>query len=162
MTLFMVLSNFAKAFRALFRRASVESFQNLDYEPPPEEPLARYLFHASQFTSERVKARAFEPPVDLRLSVFRTRELSEPRRWELGRRFATSVKNKTLRGRADLSVSAVSRFSLRTLRDEPPPRHAVVTGWPDTKDARMSVAQQLAAESALVIAPPLLTSEGVL
>lgn len=142
-----------KAFRARFRKASVASAEGLNYEPLPDELLARYILSRNHFNSSRAKPLAFEPPKDLRLSVFRIFGLGEPQIWDLGYRHVAEPSNRTLYARADFSVSLVNRLALNVHRSDSPPRHADIVGWPSSKNERMSIAQQLAAESSLSFAP---------
>lgn len=46
-------------------------------------------------------------------------------------------------------ASAIERNELRIERDDHPPLHANVIGWPKEKSARKSIALQLAADSQL-------------
>ena len=56
---------------------------------------------------------------------------------------------RPLYGRGDLSVSSVLATGLTVDPDDNPPRHAGIVGWPETKDARISLAQRLAASALL-------------
>jgi hypothetical protein len=151
-----VRSLFARAFRALWRAESIAHFPGISVEPSASEPAARFIFSKSHFsrTSRRVKPRALEPPEDdLELSVFRTHGLSSERIWDLGTRFATGLSHRSIHARADFPFAEAFACALSARRDEPPPRHAVLHGWPTGKDARMSVAQQLAARVILELPP---------
>lgn len=119
-------------------------------DPRPDDPLARYLFTKNHFarTKELVKPGAFLPPPDLNLSVFQTRGLSTAQVWRIGGEVAMA-RGRTLRARANLSVSAVLEAKLRVAPDNMPPRHANIVGWPETEEARLSLAQQLAASASL-------------
>jgi hypothetical protein len=139
-----------RRFLRLFRQASKESSQ-IGSELLPNERLSRYIFSRSQFTPGRVKPRAFEPPPDLKLSVFRIDGLDEKKIWEIGLHDARGPSNRTLHARGDVTVAIVKGVSLHARREEPPPRHAVINGWPASKDHRMSLAQRLAAHSTLAI-----------
>jgi hypothetical protein len=153
-TRFTALNNFVIAFLSRFRAASAECSEGLAYEPLPDEPLARFILSKKHFTSTRVRPQAFEPPEkELQLSVFRTCGLNESRIWELGRKLVAEPRERTLYARANLSVGPVRNLNLGVRRCEPPLRHADIGGWPASKSERMSLAQQLAAESVLSIAP---------
>jgi hypothetical protein len=96
-----------------------------------------------------VKPGAFLPARDGATSVYRTRGLTEEEIWILGEAKVTGPTRKTLYGRGDLPVSAVHATGLRVDPDDSPPRHAAIVGWPEEKDARLSLAQQLAAKASL-------------
>lgn len=118
----------------------------------PTDPLSRFLKSKRQYSKEknRVKEGAFLPPQDRKLSVFQTKEMSEAAIWELGEEaFSASKKPVTLRGRADLSVSAVLKTNLKVEPDNDPPRHANIIGWPEEKSDQKSIAQELASEATL-------------
>jgi hypothetical protein len=124
-------------------------------KPAEHEPLARYLLERSKFTpsSGRVKTRAFLPPPDGELSVYRTDGLTHA---EIRSTGANNVArpDKPILAWAHLLVSNVDTASLGTLSvraDPPPSRHACITGWPD-ESATLLLAQQLAAVSTLCVA----------
>lgn len=71
--------------------------------------------------------------------------------WAIAVRHVEPLRGKATRARGDLAAIVITRIGLRLESEEPPPLHANIVGWPDTKDARMSLAQQLAAESRLVL-----------
>jgi hypothetical protein len=122
----------------------------------PNEPITRYILSRSHFspTKKRVKARALEPsPRDNRTSVFRIRDLKQTQVWEIGWRDVAKVRKRTLHARADLSVSTVLEIGLHVEPEEPPPRHANIQGWPESKSEKMSLSQRLAAEAVLVVNP---------
>jgi len=102
-----------------------------------------------------VKPRALEPSRhDNSTSVFRTVGIAEDEIWVLGRLVVESASDRLILARADLVVANANQLGLRVERSEPPPRHANITGWPEEKDKRISLAQQLAAKAELVIRPP--------
>lgn len=116
------------------------------------EPLTRFLLSRSLFSRAkgRVKHNAFMPPADLRLSVFRTYDLDEPDIWDLGQRCVATVQpEKGLHGRADVLVSVVLENELQVDPDDVPPRHASITGWPESKDAQKMLALELAERASL-------------
>lgn len=150
----MVLNSLLAAFRKLFGKASSAS-SVLDLpagDVRPEEPLARFLLSSSEFSSTKglVKPQAFLPrPQDLTTSVFRVQNLPAERIWPIGISIA-ETRRKTLYGRADILADAVMSVGLRLDPDDNPPRHANIVGWPNEKDHRLSLAQQLAAAAVLV------------
>lgn len=118
-----------------------------------EEVLARFLLSSRQFSREtrRAKADAFIPHPHAELSVFRTRDLADESIWSLGLTVA-EPSGKTLHGRAELLCGAVRNLGLEVVADEPPPRHASITGWPrNDKGAQRLRALELAAVAKLVL-----------
>ena len=121
----------------------------------PDESLARYLSEKKGYFStsrNSVLPRAFMPPLNLRLSVFRIDGLKLDEVWEIGQREVIDVlpEPKTLYGMADIRASKVREFDLEIEPSNIPPRHADICGWPE-KAKRKSVAQQLAAEAKLIL-----------
>ena len=98
----------------------------------------------------RVKPRVFHPaPKDHKTSVFRIPGLSEKEIWQFGDVYVAAVVGRKILARAEVSVGQVNSIALRVEPDEPPPRHANVTGWASEKDRWMSQAQELAALATL-------------
>jgi len=85
-------------------------------------------------------------------SVFRIDGLRTAAIWEIGAGIRRDSK-RTLHARADLTTRSVVEAELLVEPRRPPERHAVIIGWPDDKDARMSRAQMLAAACRLLVAP---------
>jgi len=129
----------------------------LDETVADGEPLARFLLSSSQFNSGAVKASAFIPnPKDQESSVFR--HGSEPREglWAIA---ATEVaRERTIYGAGILTAAQVREVKLAVNSAEPPPRHAVITGWPwfpsdphDQKARQKELALLLASQATLVM-----------
>jgi hypothetical protein len=120
-----------------------------------DEPLGRYIFSKSHFSSEnnKVKSSAFMPPIDLKLSVFRTRGLNEIEIWHIAEN--EIIKNKpsptTLYGRAEILSFAVKSAGLEIDPDNTPPRHANIIGWPQEKDKQKMIAIELTTKASLVL-----------
>ena len=81
--------------------------------------------------------------------MFRIPGLSEKEIWQFGDVYVAAVVGRKILARAELSVGQVDRIGLRVEPDEPPPRHANITGWASEKDRWMSQAQELAALATL-------------
>jgi hypothetical protein len=115
-----------------------------------DEELARFLTSTSQFNAQMAKPAAFLPSAnDRETSVFR--HGSEPRAalWALGDEHAAG--NRTIHGAAIVTASVVRAALLDVLADEPPPRHAVISGWPwldDDRDLQKAQQKERAAEVA--------------
>jgi hypothetical protein len=109
-------------------------------------------------SARRVKPKAFEPKYDekrarFETSAFRTDGLDEPGVWAIGAIHVASTRGKPVQARADILTEKIRRSALDVSTDEPPVRHVVIVGWPNDKDARMSLQQQLAADARLVLLP---------
>ena len=126
----------------------------LPSEVGPSESLARYLTHKNHYSLlyNSVRSAAFEPPPNLRLSVFRIDGLILKEVWEIGQVDvinAMTPPRQNLRGFADIKASAVYEKNLDVDPDNNPPRHADIAGWPQEKSERMLIAQELAARATL-------------
>lgn len=127
--------------------------------PPPDNTIGRYLTQRGQFSSERnrVKPRAFEPPLDRErlvhlLSVFVIDGLAETEIWELGDTYVGRPHGRDILATGELTAKDVRNVdSLELLRDDVPPRHAHIQGWPSGKDERKILAIELAAVARLRI-----------
>jgi hypothetical protein len=95
-----------------------------------------------------VRARAFLPPPEGKLSVFDTDSLNEERIWRIGKDMAAG---RTLHARADVAHSVAKTQGLELIVDEPPSRHRYLDGWPSLsqKEDRMLIAMELAAAALL-------------
>jgi hypothetical protein len=120
-----------------------------------EEPLGRYIFSKSHFSSlnNNVKSSAFMPPADLQLSVFRTQGLDEKTIWEIAENeiIKKSSSPNKLYGRAEILSLAVKSTGLEIDPDNTPPRHANIKGWPQEKDKQKLIAIILASEASLIL-----------
>lgn len=120
-----------------------------------EESLGRYLPEDSYFsrTQNAVRPKAFMPPTDLKLSVFRIDGLNLEDIWVIGQKHVIDnmPKPKILYGIADIKVFKVQEKELSVDPDNNPIRHANIVGWPENIAGRQSIAQELAAESTLIL-----------
>jgi hypothetical protein len=141
-TRFMVRNILETVYRLLYRLVSSVFRQQLDGDPAISEPTARYLRQNGHYTAStgRVKPRAFHPPADRHVSVFRVQGLSQDRIWNLADRFVVNG----VQARAELFVGEIRNVGLRVERDEPPPRHANITAWSIEKSECLLQAQELA------------------
>lgn len=122
----------------------------------PGDILARFLLQKSHFkrSENRPTPEAFMPPTDLKLSVYVVTDLSDTAVWDLGRGVLSQHPQPRLYGRADVTVGAVHDQKLKAFRDDDPPRHVNVVGWPsysDRKDLLKSIAQELASGASLTL-----------
>ncbi len=56
---------------------------------------------------------------------------------------------RNLHGRADIQALNILVNNLQIDPDNTPPRHANIIGWPELKEERKSIAQELAAKASL-------------
>lgn len=101
-----------------------------------------------------VKAQAFYPPSDLRLSVVRSIDLHEAELWQIADTHVVPARGLPVLASADFLVSHVPAQQLHLDCDNEFERHASIVGWPTGKSAvdvatMKSLAQELAARSAL-------------
>ena len=106
-----------------------------------EENLARFLTQSSQFNVSMPKPSAFLPsPKDRETSV--SRHGSQPAQdlWALG---LVAAGERKLHGAALFKARIVRAAQLEVAADEPPPRHAVIRGWPwNAADPELQKAKQ--------------------
>lgn len=88
------------------------------------------------------------PSADGQLSVFDTENLKDESVWRIGRDVAI---DRTIHARADIATSAAVAQGLNLVRDEPPPRHRSLNGWPPAsqKEDQKLIAMELAAAALL-------------
>lgn len=121
----------------------------------PSEQLARFIFSRKLYSPAKaeVKYAAFMPrrrseTSVLEVPVSRISGLPEVEIWTIGEQVGQQ-SGRTLRARADISVSMVYARELHVDPDEPPPRHANITGWPETESEQELIAIELAAGALL-------------
>jgi hypothetical protein len=114
-----------------------------------DEDLARFLTQSSQFSSTMAKPAAFLPtPRDQETSVSRHGVEPLDRLWEIG---LVAAGARQLYGAAVFKAHHVRSAQLDVGSDEPPPRHAVIRGWPRAEtDPELQKAMQK--EKAIMIA----------
>jgi hypothetical protein len=111
-----------------------------------DESLARFLTSSSHFNTQVVKHAAFLPSADRETSVFRHNGDPAGDLWAIG----AEHLGRVFYGAAVVAAREVRAASLEVSADEPPPRHAVIKGWPQLDDPDLQKAQQK--ERALLIA----------
>lgn len=121
------------------------------------ESLARFLLQSNQFNAVMVKPAALLPnPKDRETSVSRHGREPLACLWEIG---LAAAGTRTLYGAAIFKAHVVRNAQLEVMADEPPPRHAVIQGWPWIEsDPELQKAKQkeLAVLVARAAGPPLL------
>ena len=128
------------------------------------ERLSRFIFDQGAFTASTglIKFRQFLPPQKgnhtEEVSVMRTETLAEDMVWTLGQETAAETSGRRVRARGDFVAPAVKdsragAWQLDVQPSVPPPRHAIVVGWPPVseREFRKSLAQQLRQGARLVV-----------
>ncbi|MFC1573241.1 hypothetical protein ACFL6M_06540 [Candidatus Eisenbacteria bacterium] len=120
-------------------------------ESSQNEKLARFLTSRSHYSpgNRVVKARAFMPH-DEELSVFCVAGLPYSDIVALGDNLNLPPQRR-LHGHAILGEKQVIDKDLSVARDDSPPRHANIRGWPPEKHQRLAIAQDLAAAADLFV-----------
>jgi hypothetical protein len=116
----------------------------------PTARLSRFILERSKISAGQPNLRAFLPPPDLQLSTYNTDDLALQEIWQIGDVVRVEQHKETLYGRADLLAQSVYDAKLRPIRDDQPPRHVTVVGWPNDKAQQKNRAQLLAAASSFV------------
>jgi hypothetical protein len=113
-----------------------------------EEDIARFLTQSSHFNKLMAKPSAFLPGrSDRETSVSRHCGSPIEELWEIG---LAAAGARSLYGAALFKVRAIKTAHLEIAADEPPPRHAIIHGWPWMEhDPALQKAQQLEAASVL-------------
>ena len=107
-----------------------------------DSDVARCLFRGHT-KGNKVRPNAFMPPEeDLRLPVCVVDGLDAEAIHRWGKEHA-STEDRPARGYALLHVKDILAEDLTVERDDHPPLHADVFGWPIDKDARLDIAKQL-------------------
>jgi hypothetical protein len=121
------------------------------------EPLTRFVTDDELLrASGDVHWRAFRPkPAEAELSIARISDLPDGNVWDLGETLAGAT-GRPVHGRADFTKPNVqaARYNgsrMTAVDDEPPTRHALITGWPVDSQARKVLAMAIAAESKQVV-----------
>lgn len=117
------------------------------------EPLTRFVTDKDHLDKppRYVFWRAFRPkPAERELSIARIADLTAQEIWQLGDALAGTPSGRLVFGRADFSLTSVraariNGVSLDAVPDPPPPRHALIVGWPEDGNARRALAMLLAA-----------------
>lgn len=114
----------------------------------PQESLARYVLQRSHFRADgTIKHNALMPARDGKTSVFRVSGLTDSEIWNIGHDHVVPKRGKPLLGRAEIMAQHVFDSNLGVEADEPPPRHANITGWPEEQSECILLAQELAARA---------------
>ena len=114
--------------------------------------LARFAVEDKKVSNTTASPRLFDPMFNkeqgrLEVSVCRINGL---RKKQIKREGFSVVQRRpdkdVLHGWAELSESDVRKLDLCVLDDTPPPRHAIIVGWPEKRQDNKRKAQDLARE----------------
>ena len=117
--------------------------------------LARFLFQKGHYSrmNKAVRPGAFLPKHGL-TSVFDIVDLDEAKIFEIGDAVGES-RGKPPHGRGEFDQSHVIDVGLRFERDDTPPRHGNLVGWPsdgpEVKARSKAIAVALAAQTKLIL-----------
>ena len=118
-----------------------------------DEMLARFVLKKEWIrkVDNTLKQDAFIPPKDLQLSVTRHVGISTEQLIETGKSVADETTLEFL-GRADIKAGTVVKNALKAVawplaKNQ---NHAHIIGWPADKEARKTIAQELAAAAKFV------------
>jgi hypothetical protein len=118
--------------------------------------LARFIFSRQHYSPQKnaVKYGAFLPVRNsetsiLEVSVFRISSIPDDQIWSIGEQEVAQRSGRTLRARADITLSGVQDKELRVDLDDIPLRHANITGWPEERSEQKLIAIELASSALL-------------
>ena len=103
-------------------------------------------------SNKTVKPKAFMPPKNKRLSVYRISTLSEDEIWSIGEEFVAEPRGQTLYGQADLLAQDV--YDLKQKVEPETSRHCLhadIIPWPDGREDMLFFATKLALKSKFVL-----------
>ena len=116
--------------------------------------FARFALESGRVTQNLAKPKLFEPNKDGELSTFDVVGLSCKDKCRLGIPVA-KAQNKKLYGWAVVSCEQIREVGLQIDRDNNPPRHVNIHGWPKAREDRKSMQQELARlANAVKLSPP--------
>jgi hypothetical protein len=112
------------------------------------EALVHYIKESSKFAADGVNHRLFLLPKNgTNKSVFRVDGLSIAEVLALGVEHVGKAAEKPIYGWARLIARDVRSLSLSVRPDEPPPRHALIEGWPTGWEDQRVLAMAIAAKA---------------
>ena len=113
-----------------------------------DEILSRFILFSNWIRSSdnTIRPEAFMPHPWFELSVTRQKNLTEDEIWYLGR-YVSSIRSRTLYGRADVSADVVISNGLTVEPSEPPLNHANIKGYPVDKSEQKLKALIIASEA---------------
>jgi len=120
----------------------------MDGDVADTERLANFVLESNKLTRDGVHFKAFLPGGDGQRSLFRIDGLSDEYVAATGQAFVGNLRDKLVLGWGTIRAASIRKVIPLLLRaDKPPPRHAVIEGWPDEIERRRALAMQLASKS---------------
>lgn len=117
-----------------------------------DDLLARHVIEKSYIRSSNnsVKPKAFQPARDNCTSSFKISGLSKEKITIIGEDNVAKPRGKRLLGWVKFTAGTVIKSGLTLDPNNVPERHVDITGWPESKEERMSIQLELAASSEFV------------
>lgn len=116
-----------------------------------DDPIIRFLYESNEYKEMQnlVTAKAFTPhSKDKETSVFNLDPTDRNALWKHASLHGR--QDKTVKAAAHISASAVVECNLKLASAIPPPKHAVINGWPfDIGEEAMMRAQRLSLQQFL-------------
>jgi hypothetical protein len=117
-------------------------------EVADEEPLATFVIESNKIKADGIHWQAFRPGRDSQRSVFRVKDLTNGQIAELGHEFVAKAQGKSIIGWGVVGAGIVRAKPPLTVRDDPPPpKHAVIEGWPPAPEQQRTLAMHLASKA---------------
>lgn len=109
--------------------------------------FARFADERRKITQNSAKPKLFEPNKSGNLSIFDLTNRTDQQVCELGVKYVAKPKGRRLYGWGKLSYLQIKQVGLQINKDDHPPGHANIIGWPDAVEDRKSKSQKLAKAS---------------
>ena len=101
----------------------------------PKCLLARFAVESGRLTNDLAKPKLFEPTLAGELSTFDVEGLTGTEVCKLGIGIAKE-REKRLHGWGEISCQQIGEAGLEIDRDNDPPRHVTIRGWPQSREER--------------------------
>jgi hypothetical protein len=126
----------------------------MDSEVADEEQIANFILESNKFRPDgTVHPRAFLPGKnDGERSVMRISGLSAEYTAATGQAFVGNLRDRKVLGWGQISAAEIRSpnalgIALDVVSDVPPPRHALINGWPPERERRDALALLLASKA---------------
>jgi hypothetical protein len=114
--------------------------------------LARHAVEKNHFrpSNMTVKKKAFQPAKNGTVSTFVVTEMEDEQIMNLGNEHVAVPRNKPLYGWSVIKASIVRELGLCADRNDEPPGHANIVGWPEAEEDILELQLELASEASFV------------
>lgn len=114
--------------------------------------LARHAVEKNHFrpSDNTVKKKAFQPAKNGTVSTFVVTGMEHAQIEHLGNKHVAIPRNKTLYGWSLIKASIVRELGLCADRNDEPPGHANILGWPEAEEDIMELQLKLASRAIFV------------